>query len=176
MTDKRITEILKGITIIVDIRENENRHIIEYFKSKGLNFIERKLEYGDYSFLCPSIPDLGFEEPFSMEQRIAIERKHSLDELSGNLAQNRERFERELERAQSDRAKLILMVEGGSWDKIIEHKYRTDLNEKSYLASLFTFIHRYNIDIQFIPAKYAGIFIYSQFYYFLREEIKGIVI
>jgi hypothetical protein len=109
-----------------------------------------------------------------MEQRIAIERKHNLDELSGNLAQNRDRFERELERAQTDGAKLILMVEDGSWDKIIEHKYRTELSEKSYLASLFTFVHRYNIDIQFIPAYFAGMFIYSQFYYFLREELKNI--
>jgi ERCC4-type nuclease len=174
VTDKRISEILKGITIIVDTRENENLHITDYFKAKGLNFIERKLEYGDYSFLSPSIPELGFDEPFSMEQRFAIERKHSMDELSGNLAQSRERFERELERAQADRAKLILMVEGGSWDKIIEHKYRTDLNEKSYLASLFTFVHRYNIDIQFIPAKYAGMFIFSQFYYFLRNELKSL--
>jgi ERCC4-type nuclease len=174
MTDKRIAEILKGITIIVDTRENENLHITDYFNAKGLNYMERKLEYGDYSFLSPSIPELGFEESFSMEFRIAIERKHDLTELSGNLAQSRDRFERELERAQSDRAKLILMVEGGSWDRIIEHKYRTDLNEKSYLASLFTFIHRYNIDIQFIPVKYAGMFIYSQFYYFLRQELKSL--
>jgi ERCC4-type nuclease len=173
VTDKRINEILKDITIIVDTRENENLHITDYFKARGLNYIERKLEYGDYSFLSPSIPELGFDEPFSMEQRISIERKHCLDELSGNLAQSRDRFERELERAQADRAKLILMVEGGSWDKIIEHKYRTDLNERSYLASLFTFIHRYNIDIQFILAKYAGMFIHSQFYYFLREELKN---
>jgi ERCC4-type nuclease len=174
MTDKRITEILKGITIIVDTRENENLHITDYFKAKGLKFIERKLEYGDYSFLSPSIPELGFEEEFSLEFRIAIERKHNLDELSGNLAQSRERFERELERAQTDRAKLILMVEDGSWDKIVEHKYRTELSERSYLASLFTFIHRYNIDIQFIPTKYAGMFIYSQFYYFLRQELKSL--
>jgi ERCC4-type nuclease len=174
MTDKRIADILKGITVIVDTRENENLHITDYFASKGIKYIERKLEYGDYSFLSPPIPELGFEKEFSLEFRIAIERKHNLDELSGNLTQSRDRFERELERAQADHAKLILMVENGSWDKIIEHNYRTELNEKSYMASLFTFIHRYNIDIQFIPAKYAGMFIYSQFYYFLRQELKSL--
>lgn len=176
MTAKHINDILRDLTIIVDTRENENHHLISCFEQFGVKYIERALKFGDYSFECPAIPELGMMGSCSFENRIVIERKSGLDELSGNIAQYRERFENEFQKAKDAGAKLILMVEGGSWDKIIEHKYRTELSERSYLASLFTFIHRYNINIQFIPAKYAGMFIYSQFYYFLREEIKGIVI
>jgi ERCC4-type nuclease len=172
MTDKRMTEILRGITVIIDTRENENRHITQYFNANGINYVERKLDYGDYSFICPAIPEIGYNEPISQEKCFVVERKHSLDELSGNIAQERKRFEREFERCQTDKAKMILLVENGNWQDIIEHKYRTGLNEKSYMASLFSFSHKYNIQVQFIPAKYAGMFIFSQFYYFLRNELK----
>ena len=175
ITNKRLLQILKDIIIIIDSREKENFYIIDWFDSKGIKYIERKLEYGDYSFYCPPIPEIGFDEQTSFEKIIIIERKADLSELSGNLSQQRDRFERELERSLSDKAKFILMVENGSWDKIIEHRYRTDFNEKSYLASLFSFSHRYNIQVQFVPAKYAGMFIYSQFYYMLREQLREMI-
>jgi ERCC4-type nuclease len=172
MTDLQVKDILKNITIICDTRENMTDHITGYFASKGIKYIDRKLDYGDYSFICPPIPHIKLLEPFSFEKRLVIERKSGLEELSGNLAQARERFEREFERAQADKAKMILMVEGGSWNSIIEHKYKTNLNEKSFMASLFTYMHRYDVTPQFVPEKYAGMFIYSQFYYFLRQELK----
>jgi len=176
MTDKRMAEILRSITVIIDTREQDCYHLTRFFDGKEIKYIRRKLDFGDYSFEVAPISVLQLHEPFSFERRIAIERKHSLDELSGNLAQSRERFQNELTRAKDAGAKLILMVEGGSWDRIIEHKYQTDLNERSYMASLFSFIHRYNIEVQFIPSKYAGMFIFSQFYYMLREELKGLVV
>lgn len=172
MTDKRIQEILKNMTIIVDTREQENSHITDYFDRFNINHISRKLDYGDYSFEAPVIPEIGLNEQMSFERRIVFERKHSLDELSGNLAQSRERFENELDRAKTDRAKLILMVEDGAWQKIIKHEYRTDLSEKSYLASLFSFQARYGIEVQFIDKNLAGWLICSTFKYFLRNELK----
>ncbi len=176
MTDKRMAEILRNIIVVIDTRENEISHITRYFDSKKIKYIHRKLDFGDYSFEVSSIPELGINETFSFERRIAIERKADLTELSGNIAQHRERFENELQRAKEASAKLILLVEDGGWDKIIERKYRTGLSGRSYMASLFSFSHRYNIDIQFIPTKYAGMFIYGQFYYMLREELKGLTV
>lgn len=164
MTDKLIKELLSQITIIVDTRENENSHILKYFAAKGIKYIERKLDFGDYSFEI---------EGKSFENRIAIERKASLTELSGNLAQNRERFEAEFARAREANAKVIMMVENGSYDGILGHKYRTNLNEKSYAASIFTFRHRYNLEIEFIPEKLSGWFIYNTMKYFAREELKS---
>lgn len=172
MTDKRLREILRNITIIIDTRENEISHLTRYFDSKNIKYIRRKLDFGDYSFEVAPFPELNLTEPLSFEKSIAIERKADLTELSGNLAQNRERFEKEMLRAKEAGAKLTILVEGGSWDKIIEHKYKTGLSEKSYMASLFSFYHRYGVDIQFIPAKYSGMFIYGQFYYMFREFLK----
>lgn len=174
MNDKRIKEILKGITVIVDTREHEegNPHIIRYFENNGIPYVKKKLDFADYSFYAPPIPELKIAEPMSFENRYVIERKANLEELSGNLSNARERFVREFERCIEKRARMTLMVEDGNWQSIFEHKYKTNLNEKSFMASLFTYQHRYNLKIEFVPEKYAGMFIYSQFYYMLRDELK----
>jgi len=46
-----------------------------------------------------------------------------------------------------------------------------ELNEKAFIASLFSFKYRYDIDIQFIGKENAGKFIYNSFYYYLREGL-----
>jgi len=170
MTDKQIKNILDNLIIIVDTREQENSNITNYFDAKNISWVSQKLDYGDYSFGIPAL--LGIDT-MTFQQRIVIERKNSLDELSGNIAQARERFEREMERAKTDGAKTILLVENGNYEKILEHKYRTDLNEKSYLASLFSFKARYGIEIEFISEKLSGWYIYNTFKYYLREHLKG---
>jgi len=102
---------------------------------------------------------------------IVIERKASLNELSGNLTQDRTRFENELIRASNN--KLILMIESADGYKdIINHKYRTEYNPKSFVASLHSFRYRYNFDLIFIDPKAAGNFIFYSFYYYLREKLK----
>lgn len=60
----------------------------------------------------------------------------------------------------------------GGFEDIINHKYDTQYNENSFIASLFAFAHRYNIDIHFIDKKYSGKFIYEQLKYYVREYLK----
>jgi ERCC4-type nuclease len=167
MTNTSLQQILNSITIICDTREHNDDgnciNILTYFDNNKIPYIRRKLDFGDYSFEA---------EGQSYEQKLAIERKMNLTELSGCLAQSRERFEAELIRSKEAHAKLILLCEDGSYQGIIEHKYRTALSEKSFMASIFTYIHRYGIDVQFIPAKYAGAFIHGTFYYYLRNLLK----
>lgn len=172
MTAKRMNEILKELTVIIDTRE-QDLHVAEYFQKNGINYIHRALKFGDYSFISPAIPEFGINEPFSFENRIVFERKGDLTELSGNLSQGRERFENELQRAKDAGAKLILLTEDGSYEQILRHNYRTDLNERSYIASLFAFQARYGIEVQFVPRKQVGWYIYNTFKYVLREELKG---
>ena len=163
MTPTALQTILNSITIIVDTRENANSHITGYFTQNGIKFIERALKFGDYSCEVDGI---------SYENKVVLERKADIVELSGNLAQNRVRFENELTKAKEAGAKLVLMVENGSFERIIEHKYNTDLSEKSFLATLFTYSHRYNLDINFIEKRYSGLFIYYQLYYWVRNYLK----
>lgn len=169
-TDKEIKELLKSMTIICDTREQENSWVTDYFNSKKIPYISKKLDFGDYSVLLPANSEYGITRDIYFDKKIAIERKNSLEELSGTIS-IRDRFESELLRAKDK--KFILMVEESQgYEKIINHKYKTDYNEKAFLATLFTFQHRYGMDINFIDKKYSGLFIYQQLYYFCREYFK----
>ena len=102
-----------------------------------------------------------------------MERKTSLEELSGNLTGERERFEKEFLKAGNDGAKIYLMVEApGGYSDIIGHKYRTEFTPTAYMASLKTFEHRFDANIQFISPEYAGYYIVSTFQYYAREILK----
>jgi len=169
-TEKELNELLKSITVVIDTRENANEHIINYFNDKKIPHIIRKLDYGDYSCYLPANPELGIMRDIYFD--CVIERKGSLEELSGNLTNDRTRLESEFIRAKDSR--FILMVEEtAGFEKIINHKYNTQYNEKSFIASLLTFGHRYGIDIHFIDKKYAGLFIYHQLYYYVRWSLIG---
>lgn len=168
-TDKELQTLLKSITIIIDTRENANDHLVKYFDDKKIPHISRKLDFGDYSCYIPANPELGIMRDTYFD--CYIERKNGLVEISGNLTADRDRFENELIRSKGSR--FILMVEESQgFEKIITHKYDTQYNEKSFLASLFTFGHRYGVDVHFIDKRYAGIFIYQQLYYFVRNALK----
>lgn len=169
-TDKELQTILKSLTIIVDTRENANKHILDYFTEKKISYDVQKLDFADYSCFIPANPELGIIRDTYLN--CFLERKGSIEELSGNFCNDRDRFESEFLRAKSNR--LIMMIEEqAGLEKIVEHKYNTQYNEKSFLASLFSFAHRYNIDVNFINKKYAGMFIYMQLYYYVREFLKG---
>lgn len=167
-SDKELKNLLDSLTIVVDTREQANQHIIKYFNDKKIPYIFKKLDYGDYGCFLPANPELGIMRDTYFD--CFIERKNSIEELSGNLTQDRQRFESEFIRAKGSR--FILMVEeSAGFEKIVNHKYNTQYNEKSFIASLLAFGHRYGIDIHFIDSKYAGLFIYYQLYYFAREYL-----
>ncbi len=153
---------------MVDSREKANRHIIDYFEKNHIAYETTTLAYGDYSCKIPtSTGDIYFHSD------IVVERKNSLEELSGNLTRDRERFEREFLRAGNDGCKIYLMVEDvGGYTSIINHSYRTELKPNAFMASLKAWETRYNLNIQFIDKQYAGYFILSTLQYFVREALK----
>lgn len=80
------------------------------------------LRTGDYSIL-------GYED------RIAVERKHSLDEICSNIGKGRVRFEKELERAKNfDR--FYLLIEGNPADLLLGGWERSQLPTKSAFGSI----------------------------------------
>ena len=170
-TDNELDQLLDSLTVLVDTREKNPDHLLDYFDQQGISYIDRKLEYGDYSFMLPANKDLGIVKDVYFTDSIAIERKADLNELSGNLAQKRQQFENELLRA--DQSKFILLVEDPQgYENIVNHNYKTKYKPKSYLGSLLAFEHRYNITIQFLAPAYTGQFIRYEFYYYLREYLK----
>lgn len=164
-----LKKITKNIVILIDSREKKNGHILDYLNRQKIPYEIEKLDYGDYSFYL-STPS---GERVYFHRDIVIERKASLEELSGNLAQEREAFEKEFLRAGNDGAKIYLMVEDkGGYSSIIGHKYQTQFSPAAYMASLKTWEHRFEANIQFIDPQYSGFYIYSTFTYFVREALK----
>lgn len=163
-TDKEIKEILSSITILVDTREQENSHILTYLKNQNITHTLKKLEFGDYSYMA-----LINGVPTMFDNKFAIERKASLTELSGNFTQGRLRFENEFIRGID--AKITLLIEDACYLDILNHKYRTNMNEKAFLASLLSFRDRYNLQVDFCPKSLSGMLIHLTCYYHLRNYL-----
>ena len=160
-TETDLTQELKNLTIIADTREQQ-KHIIDYFENKKVPVINRKLDVGDYS------AQIG---EMSLERDIAIERKHSLDELCGNLTGDRDRFEREFIRAKANGTKVFLIVENGSYEDIYLENYRSQLPAKSLMGSLMSWQVRFNITIIFCAHQNTARIIHQILYYAAREQL-----
>jgi ERCC4-type nuclease len=171
-TDKEIKSLLSNLTILIDSREQQNSHITKFFDDKKIKYTVGKLDYADYSCYMPSNLDtLTYGIVRDTHYDISIERKNSLEELSSNFCEGRTRFENEFLRS---RGKLILMVESeAGFDKLMAGKYNTKMNKNSYIASLFSFSHRYNIDFNFVNKENAGAFIWLHCYYYVRSMLAG---
>lgn len=170
-TDKEIKILLKSMIILVDSREQENSHITKWFDSKKISYRVEKLETADYSFLLPSNQDLGIQRDLYFTDKIKIERKASLEELSGNFTNDRLRIESEFIR---NKGKCTLLIENASYDDIINHKYNTKYEPSSFIGTLHSFSERYNIPFIFMKDnKYSAQYIYYTFYYYLRGYLLG---
>lgn len=168
-TDKEKEQIIKSMVILVDGREKEgkNNHILDWFDKKKIPWKKKSLSKGDYSFYIPANEELHIPRDLYFDSDIVVERKASLEEISGNLTQHRDRFEHELSLAPKNK---VLLIENANFEDIVEGNYDTQYNRKSFLASLFTFWIRYNCPVFFMPDnKYSGLFITLYFQYYLKN-------
>jgi len=166
LTDKQIKELLKTAIVLVDTREQENTHIIEWFEKKKKPYKIKKLDYGDYGMLLPKSELI----PFDIQLPFAIERKGSLNELSGNFAQDRTRLENEFIRA---KGKMALIIENASIDDILEENYRTKLGSTAFIASLLSFYSKYDVLYTFCEKCHTASIMYAILYYKMRNKLKG---
>ena len=120
-SDKELNKILskENIIILVDSREKANSHILDVFDKEGIQYRVTALESGDYTFELKAIPELDIPHNMDFRQDVMIERKNSLDEISGNFTRGRERFNDEFGRAWA--VKKYLLIEDGSYEKILNH-------------------------------------------------------
>jgi ERCC4-type nuclease len=173
-TDKELKALLSSMTIIIDTREQKNSHIVDYLDKHKVAHTSKKLDYGDYSCMIPVNPELGIVRDTYFTDVVAVERKNGLTELSNNLSNDRDRFVSELLRTKG--TKLFLMIENtlGGYDDILNHKYNSKYNEKSFIATLKSFEAQFNINISFLPDKeLSGFFIFSTLYYTVRNYLLG---
>ena len=166
-----INKILKeNLIILVDTREKEKKHILDFFDSKGYQYENKKNDEGDYSIKIKAIPDMGLYKDIYIP--VMIEKKNSVNELVQSIKQ-RTRFENEFLRASFKNEKIILLVEEAEgYQNIITGKYNSDYKPKAFLGSLKSFEARYKFDTVFLDKKYSGNFIYWTLYYAAREYLK----
>lgn len=157
MTDKNFLSLSKisklpmqNVTIIQDSRERFPWNL------DPMKVEVQTLQTGDY---C------------SLDKKLVIERKGSLDELIGCMTSSRCRFERELERLQAfDRALVVVEAE---YDDFVQGRFRSQMTVKSALATLAAWYDDYNIMFQFLDSlENAETFARTLFYMHHRRRLK----
>jgi ERCC4-type nuclease len=136
----------------IDSRERKNDHIKVAFDKAGIAWFVSKLPCGDYA---------DFDR-----QRVTVERKGSIQEICGNLAQVHERFRAELIRAERIGIQIILLIENSESIKTlsdVRHWVNPRLALSKYALSGFelyrrmvTVSNRYNLPIFFCEPSQTG--------------------
>ncbi len=151
------------MVILIDTRENSNNSITDWFDKNNIKWKSKALKTGDYSFLIESCPELGFLVDTWFLDDMCIERKNSVSELAGNIAnatKDDERIFKEFNRMININKNYIL-IENDSIEDIFLENYRAKLNSTSFLRTLLTWQNRNNMHIYFVKREYMGRMIYE---------------
>jgi hypothetical protein len=140
------------VTVQVDSRERKNKHVTEAFDRVGVEWFVSKLPVADY---------MSLDFP-----RLCVERKHNLEEVTGNMCQQHERFRAELLRAEKIGIQIIMLVEHSDSIKTlgdVRHWINPRLAVSKYALSGFELYRRlvsvstrYNLPIYFCEPKQTG--------------------
>lgn len=133
-------DALDSMVCVVDSREQDTPRLRARLRQIGGESDRRKLDFGDYSADFP----LPTGEIFTLSDKVVIERKMNIDELCLCYTKDRERFEREFERAAAAGARIYLIIENASWENIYAGKYRSKMRETALVASILAYISRYD--------------------------------
>lgn len=132
MEGYEIDACLGSMEILVDTREQPSEKAAKRYNAFGCPYSRVTLNYGDYTynFTKPDGTEIIGQTPVCGD--VVIERKMNLEELSGCFCQSRDRFKREFERAKEHNAKVYLLVENATWEKLTTGKYNTKYNPKAF--------------------------------------------
>lgn len=169
MTTPEMLTALEGMECLVDTREQDTPRLRRRLRDIGVPHVRQKLDAGDYSARFP-LPDGEW-----MQIPVAIERKMSLDELAGCYCRGRNRFKREFERAQKAGVKLYLLIENATWEDLYAGRYRSQMEPKSFVASLLAWLARYDCQLLFCESQTTGRLIHDTLYREGREALGKLV-
>lgn len=138
-------------TIIIDSRE-QRPLVFRHFPA-----ITACLPEGDYSIA-------GHEDRFTVERK-------SISDLIQSVTRERSRFERELARMRGYDFRRLLIV--GTLADIEAHRYRSQTNPKSVIASVTAFEIRYQLPVCYCPTPEAAAAQIERWaWYYCREADK----
>ncbi len=166
-------EVLRSFSVIADTREQATDKSRRRYASMGVPVERATLDFGDYTWNAV-LPD--GQPIWSTESRIrpsiSIERKESLDELAQCFTRGRDRFQREFQRAAAHGARIIMIVENASFEKLINGRYRSRFNPNAFLASVTAYTVRYNMNLLFCKEDTSGRLIKEILYRDLKERLE----
>lgn len=171
------TEIKKllseNLMILYDTREQVNDHILSWFETKKIPYKRQVINEGDYTAIIKSRPDMGIYRDLYF--KVGVERKNSVDELAGNLAEKTDtrddiRLERELIRAKMKGIKMFLVVEDpNGLNNIIKGNYRSQYKPKAFIGKFTSLQDKYIQNTVFTSNLDTGYHIFRILYYAVRN-------
>lgn len=169
-THFEVKKILNSMIVLYDTREQETEALKRRLEGLNCPSERHKLDFGDYSL---AYIDLDGNKVY-MDNKVAIERKMSLDELCSCFTASRERFEREFIRAKEAGAKIHLLIEDANYEKMFNGGYKSRLNPDSLIASWLAWANRYDIQLHFCKKETTPRLIYKILYYHLKTYLESI--
>lgn len=154
-------------TILVDSREQDTLKYHQRLARFSCPILRTKLDFGDYSAQVTLPSDVTF----SLADKVSVERKMSIDECASCWTTNRDRFKREFERARAKDAKVYLLIEQASWEKAYHGYYRSQMKPQALVASMTTWMARYDTPIVMCNAETSGQLIYDILYREMKEAL-----
>lgn len=165
-------KILDNMVVIVDSREQNNLHIIDFFNRKKIPYKTIKNDFGDYTAMLPANTLTGFTSDIYFDRDIAIERKNSIDEIAGNLKEDGARLKKELAHMNKYDIKYFFFVE--------DKNYHENLRQGNFRSQYdpFTLMQRIKKGIE---AEYGTVIvpvgkdcIGSEIYYTLQAFVYNL--
>ena len=184
MDNFEIENVLRTMSIVVDNREQPGDRADKRYRSFGVPYNRATLNYGDYTYnaVLPNGQPI-YDLSKTIYPKVIVERKMSLEELSGCFTGKtdieckklgvRNRFDKELFRAADNKCKIYLLVEDATYEKILNHRYSTGLNPKSFISTLFARVSRYDVTPIFVQHELSGRLIYEILYRELKERLEN---
>ena len=171
MHPAEIDDVMKTFTILCDTREQVTERSRIRYRQFGCPYKRQKLDFGDYSAVL-YLPD-GSE--YSLADKCVVERKMGYSELCICYTHDRDRFRREFERAKEAGAKTYLLLENSTWEMAYKHEYRSQMTPQALIASMTTWLARYDCQLIMCKSETSGKMIYNILYREAREHLERMV-
>ena len=160
---------MKTFTIQIDSREQPTERAKLRYKQFGCPYRREKLDFGDYG----AVVYLPGGKPYQIPAK--VERKMNWSEICGNFTHERDRFVREFERAKEAGEKIILLIENATLESAYAGKYRSQMRPQALVASLFTWLARYDCQLILVKSELSGRVIHDILYREAREALERMV-
>ena len=176
-TDTEIKKLMKeNFMIVYDTREQVNEHVLSGFDDLKFKYKKQKINEGDYTAIITARPDMGIMRDIYFP--VGVERKNSVDELAGNLAEKCDtrddiRLERELIRAKAKGIDIYFVIEDPrGLQNIRAGNYRSEYKPKAFIGKFTSLMTNYTKGATFCSNLETGYHISRILYYAVRNFLK----